>query len=137
MIEVKNVKKVFGDKVVLHDVSAKMEAGKTNLIIGTSGSGKTVLMKIMIGLLSVDTGEALYEGKDIVKMEEKELKELRKQIGMLFQGGALFDSKNVENNVMFPLDMFTRMTYAEKKKRVNAVLERVNLVDTNKKFPAE
>jgi phospholipid/cholesterol/gamma-HCH transport system ATP-binding protein len=137
MIEVRNVRKSFGDKVVLQDVSAKMEAGKTNLIIGTSGSGKTVLMKILIGLLPVDSGEVFYEGRDIVQMDEAELKEVRKQIGMLFQGGALFDSKTVENNVMFPLDMFTKMTFAEKQKRVNEVLDRVNLKDVNKKFPAE
>jgi phospholipid/cholesterol/gamma-HCH transport system ATP-binding protein len=137
MIEIKNVKKSFGDKVVLQDVSANMEAGKTNLIIGASGSGKTVLMKIMIGLMEVDSGEIIYEGRDLVKMDEKELKELRKQIGMLFQGGALFDSKTVEDNVMFPLDMFTKMTHAEKQKRVNEVLDRVNLKEVNKKFPAE
>lgn len=137
MIEIRNVRKSFGDKVVLQDVSAKMEAGQTNLIIGTSGSGKTVLMKIMIGLLPVDSGEVLYEGRDIVTMNEVELKELRKQIGMLFQGGALFDSKTVAENVMFPLDMFTRQTYKEKLARVNEVLERVNLKDTNKKYPAE
>ena len=137
MIELKNVRKSFGDKVVLQDVSAIMMPGKTNLIIGTSGSGKTVLMKIMIGLMQVDSGEVIYEGRDLVKMDDKELKDLRKQIGMLFQGGALFDSKTVEDNVMFPLDMFTRMNKAEKLKRVNEVLERVNLVDTNKKFPAE
>src|ERR1019366_2571704 len=137
MIEVKNVKKSFGDKVVLQDVSAKMEAGKTNLIIGTSGSGKTVLMKIMIGLLPVDSGEVIYEGRDITKMNEKELKEIRMQIGMLFQGGALFDSKTVENNVMFPLDMFTDLTFRQKVKRVNEVLERVNLIEANKKYPAE
>ena len=137
MIELKNVRKSFGDKVVLQDVSAKMEPGKTNLIIGTSGSGKTVLMKIMIGLLPVDSGEVLYEGQDITKMKEKELKEIRKQIGMLFQGGALFDSKTVEDNVMFPLDMFSNMGAAEKMARVNEVLDRVNLKDANKKFPAE
>lgn len=121
----------------MQDVSAKMEAGKTNLIIGTSGSGKTVLMKIMIGLMPVDAGSVFYEGKDITKIDERELKELRKQIGMMFQGGALFDSKTVEKNVMFPLDMFTRMPYRDKLKRVNEVLDRVNLVDANKKFPAE
>ncbi len=137
MIELKNVEKSFNGKTVLHDVSAKMEAGKTNLIIGTSGSGKTVLMKIMIGLMSLDSGSVLYEGKDITRMDVKALKEIRKQIGMLFQGGALFDSKTVENNVMFPLDMFTKMSHRDKLKRVNEVLERVNLVDTNKKFPAE
>ncbi len=137
MIEVRNVKKSFGDKVVLQDVSAKMEAGKTNLIIGSSGSGKTVLMKIMIGLLPVDSGSVFYEGRDITSMNEGDLKELRKQIGMLFQGGALFDSKTVEDNVMFPLDMFTKMSQAEKLAKVNEVLARVNLVDANKKFPAE
>ena len=137
MIEIKNVRKSFGNKVVLQDVSAKMEAGKTNLIIGTSGSGKTVLMKIMIGLLAVDSGQVLYEGEDLTKMDTKELKELRKSIGMLFQGSALFDSKTVEQNVMFPLDMFTDDNYATKKKRVNEVLDRVNLKDVNNKFPAE
>lgn len=137
MIEVRNVRKSFGDKVVIQDVSAKMLPGKTNLIIGTSGSGKTVLMKIMIGLMSVDSGEVIYEGRDLVKMDEKELKGLRKQIGMLFQGGALFDSKTVENNVMFPLDMFTDQSKSEKLKRVNEVLDRVNLSGTNKKYPAE
>ena len=137
MIEIKNVRKSFGDKVVLQDVSFKMETGKTNLIIGTSGSGKTVLMKILIGLLPVDSGSVLYEGRDIVTMEEKELKQLRTHIGMLFQGSALFDSKTVEHNVMFPLDMFTTMTPSEKLKRVNEVLDRVNLKDTNNKFPSE
>ncbi|MBL7692639.1 MAG: ATP-binding cassette domain-containing protein [Flavipsychrobacter sp.] len=137
MIEIKNIRKSFGEKVVLHDVSARMEAGNANLIIGSSGSGKTVLMKIMIGLMPVDSGSVLYEGKDITRMNEKELKELRKQIGMLFQGSALFDSKTVEENVMFPLDMFTNSSHAEKLKRVNEVLERVNLKDANKKFPAE
>jgi phospholipid/cholesterol/gamma-HCH transport system ATP-binding protein len=137
MIEIKNVRKSFDDKVVLQDVSAKMEPGKTSLIIGTSGSGKTVLMKIMIGLLPVDSGAIIYEGRDIVTMEKKELKELRKQIGMLFQGSALFDSKTVENNVMFPLDMFTKLSYSDKLKRVNEVLDRVNLKDANKKYPAE
>lgn len=137
MIEIKNIRKSFGEKVVLHDVSARMDAGNTNLIIGSSGSGKTVLMKIMIGLMPVDSGAVLYEGKDITRMNEKELKELRKQIGMLFQGSALFDSKTVEENVMFPLDMFTKSSHAEKLKRVNEVLDRVNLKDANKKFPAE
>jgi phospholipid/cholesterol/gamma-HCH transport system ATP-binding protein len=137
MIEVRNVKKSFGGKIVLDDVSAKMQAGQTNLVIGTSGSGKTVLMKIMIGLMPVDSGSVLYEGKDITKMNERGLKEIRKQVGMLFQGGALFDSKTVEQNVMFPLDMFTNQTYREKLKRVNEVLDRVNLTDTGSKYPAE
>ncbi len=137
MIEIKNIKKSFGEKGVLHDVSATMKAGNTNLIIGSSGSGKTVLMKIMIGLMPVDSGSVFYEGTDITQMAEKDLKELRKQIGMLFQGSALFDSKTVEANVMFPLDMFTRDTYRTKLKRVNEVLARVNLKEVNKKFPAE
>jgi phospholipid/cholesterol/gamma-HCH transport system ATP-binding protein len=137
MIEVKNLKKSFSGKMVLEDVSAVMETGKTNLIIGTSGSGKTVLMKCMIGLFKPDSGQVLYEGVDLVSMDDKALKELRMQIGMLFQGSALFDSMNVENNVRFPLDMFTKMTLGEKKKRVDEVLARVNLEGVNKKFPSE
>ncbi|PZF74406.1 ABC transporter ATP-binding protein [Taibaiella soli] len=137
MIEVKNLRKSFGDKLVINDVSAVMQSGKTNLIIGTSGSGKTVLMKIMVGLMTPDVGEVLYEGKNIVDMEEKELKEIRTQIGMLFQGSALFDSKTVEENVMFPLDMFTKQSKADKRKRVTEVLSRVNLDGSNKKFPSE
>ncbi len=137
MIEVKNVEKSFGEKKVLQDVNFVMEAGKTNLIIGTSGSGKTVLIKCMIGLFQPERGEILYEGQDIIKMDEKERKEIRQQIGMLFQGSALFDSKNVQDNVMFPLDMFTKERYRDKLKRVNEVLDRVNLVDANKKFPSE
>lgn len=137
MIEVKNVQKSFGDKTVLQDVNFVMKAGNTNLIIGTSGSGKTVLMKCMIGLFQPDQGEILYEGRDLVQIDEKEKKELRQQIGMLFQGSALFDSKTVQDNVMFPLDMFTQQRYRDKLKRVNEVLDRVNLKDANKKFPAE
>ena len=137
MIEIRNISKSFGDKVVLQDVSAKMEAGQTSLIIGSSGSGKTVLMKIMVGLMMPDAGQVMYEGEDITQMTEIELKELRKKVGMLFQGSALFDSKNVEQNVMFPLDMFTHMSASEKLKRVNEVLDRVNLKDSNKKYPAE
>lgn len=137
MIEVKNVRKSFGEKVVLEDISVQMLPGKTNLIIGSSGSGKTVLMKCIIGLMKPDSGEILYEGRSLGSMDRKELKELRMQIGMLFQGGALFDSMNVERNVKFPLDMFTTKTRAEKLKRVNEVLERVNLEGVNKKFPAE
>ena len=137
MIEVRNVKKTFGDKTVLEDVSTTMLPGKTNLIIGTSGSGKTVLMKCMIGLYKPESGQVLYEGKDLTSMDDKQLKEVRTQIGMLFQGGALFDSMNVEHNVRFPLDMFTKMTLGEKNKRVDEVLRRVNLEGVNKKFPAE
>ncbi|HTQ26515.1 MAG TPA: ATP-binding cassette domain-containing protein [Puia sp.] len=137
MIEVKNIRKGFGDKIVINGVSAVMETGKCNLIIGTSGSGKTVLMKCMVGLFEPDDGDIIYSGKSLGEMNEDERKELRQQIGMLFQGSALFDSMTVEMNIMFPLDMFTKNTYTEKLKRVNEVLERVNLKDANKKFPAE
>ncbi|HRN56479.1 MAG TPA: ATP-binding cassette domain-containing protein [Agriterribacter sp.] len=137
MIEIKDLKKSFGDKVVINSVSAVMETGKANLIIGASGSGKTVLMKCLVGLFEPDSGEILYGGHSFTGMEEEERKELRQQIGMLFQGSALFDSQTVEQNVMFPLDMFTRLTYTEKLKKVNEVLDRVNLKDANKKFPAE
>ena len=137
MIEIKDLHKSFGDKVVINDVSAVMEAGKANLIIGASGSGKTVFMKCLVGLFEPDGGEILYNGQSFTVMEDEERKELRQQIGMLFQGSALFDSQTVEQNVMFPLDMFTRLTYPEKLKKVNEVLDRVNLKDANKKFPAE
>ena len=137
MIEIKNVSKSFGDKEILKDVSAVMETGKTNLIIGTSGSGKTVLQKCMVGLFEVDSGDMIFDGKDLTTMQEEERKELRQQIGMLFQGSALFDSMTVERNVKFPLDMFTDWNHAKKMERVNDVLDRVNLKDTNKKFPAE
>ncbi|MET0391737.1 MAG: ATP-binding cassette domain-containing protein [Chitinophagaceae bacterium] len=137
MIEVKNVKKSFGEKVVIHDVSAVMKAGQCNLIIGSSGSGKTVLMKCMVGLFTPDTGEILYNGQNFTAMNPEQKTEIRKEIGMLFQGSALFDSLTVEKNVMFPLDMFTNDSHSQKLKRVNEVLARVNLVDANKKFPSE
>jgi len=137
LIEVKNIRKSFGEKVVINDVSAAMKSGQCNLIIGSSGSGKTVLMKCMVGLFTPDKGEILYNGHDFVQMTGDERTEIRKEIGMLFQGSALFDSLTVEQNVMFPLDMFTKDTYREKLKRVNEVLDRVNLVETNKKFPSE
>jgi phospholipid/cholesterol/gamma-HCH transport system ATP-binding protein len=137
MIEVKNIRKSFGDKVVINNVSATMKAGQCNLIIGSSGSGKTVLMKCMVGLFKPDSGEVLYGGKNFTSMNTEEKTEIRKEIGMLFQGSALFDSQTVQQNVMFPLDMFTKDTYAEKLKRVNEVLARVNLVDANKKYPSE
>jgi phospholipid/cholesterol/gamma-HCH transport system ATP-binding protein len=137
MIEVKDIHKGFGDKVVINNVSAVFQTGKCNLIIGTSGSGKTVLMKCLVGLFEPDSGEITYDGQNFSEMNEEQRKELRQRIGMLFQGSALFDSKTVEQNVMFPLDMFTKKTYAEKLKRVNEVLDRVNLKDTNAKFPAE
>ncbi len=137
MIEIKNVRKGFNDKIVIDDVSAVMEPGKCNLIIGASGSGKTVLMKCLVGLLTPEKGEILYDGHDFISMEPEEKKDIRKQIGMLFQGSALFDSLNVEKNVMFPLDMFTKDSYKKKLERVNEVLERVQLKDVNRKFPAE
>ena len=137
MIEVKNIKKSFNGNIILQDVTATMEAGKCNLIIGASGSGKTVFMKCLVGLFQPDSGDILYNGESFVTMNIGDKKEIRKQIGMLFQGSALFDSLTVEKNVMFPLNMFTKDTQAEKLRRVNEVLERVNLVGSNKKYPAE
>jgi len=137
MIEAKNIYKSFGEKEVLKGVSAKMLPGKTNLIIGSSGSGKTVFMKCMIGLIKPDEGEVLYEGKSLGAMDEYELKELRQQVGMLFQGGALFDSMTVARNIRFPLDMLTEMSKSEKNDRVDEVLARVNMEGVNKKYPAE
>jgi len=137
MIELKNIKKSFGEKTILHDISAVMETGKCNLIIGASGSGKTVLTKCMVGLFQPDQGDILYEGESMITMNDEQRKELRQKIGMLFQGSALFDSMTVEENVMFPLDMFSKLSYKERKERANEVLERVNLKDAHKKFPAE
>jgi phospholipid/cholesterol/gamma-HCH transport system ATP-binding protein len=137
MIEVKNIQKAFNGNIILKDVSARLEGGKCNLIIGASGSGKTVLMKCMVGLFQPDSGDILYDGNNFSAMDVNEKKDIRKQIGMLFQGSALFDSLTVEKNVMFPLSMFTKDTTAEKLKRVNEVLDRVNLVGANKKYPAE
>jgi phospholipid/cholesterol/gamma-HCH transport system ATP-binding protein len=137
MIEVKNIKKGFNDKTVINGVDARFEPGKCNLIIGSSGSGKTVLMKCMVGLFEPDSGEICYSGKSFTTMNEEDRKILRQQIGMLFQGSALFDSMTVEQNVMFPLDMFTHDAYDKKLKRVNEVLDRVNLKEVNNKFPAE
>ena len=114
MIEVRNIQKSFGDKVVIEDVSAVMKAGQCNLIIGTSGSGKTVLMKCMVGLFEPDQGECLYSGENFTNMNSNEKTEIRKQIGMLFQGSALFDSLTVQENVMFPLNMFTEWRFQEK-----------------------
>ena len=137
MIEVKNIQKSFGDKIIIQDVSATMKAGQCNLIIGASGSGKTVLMKCMVGLFEPDHGEVLYGGKNFTTMEGDEKTEIRKEIGMLFQGSALFDSQTVEQNVMFPLEMFSRESYKQRKKRANEVLARVELKDAHKKYPAE
>jgi phospholipid/cholesterol/gamma-HCH transport system ATP-binding protein len=135
MIEVKNIHKQFGERVILDNISAVMETGKCNLIIGISGSGKTVLTKCMVGLFQPDKGEILYDGADMLIMQNDERKLLRQQIGMLFQGTALFDSMTVEQNVLFPLDMFTKWTQAEKRKRVDEVLDRVNLKDAHKRYP--
>ena len=133
MIEFKNIEKRFGDKVVLDNVSHVMETGKCNLIIGSSGSGKTVLQKCLVGLFEPDKGEIIYDGHSFTEMTEEDRKQLRQQIGMLFQGSALFDSMTVEQNIMFPLDMFTNQHFPEKLKRVNEVLARVNLEGVNKK----
>ena len=137
MIEFKDINKKFGDKVVLDGVSHVMETGKTNLIIGTSGSGKTVLQKCLVGLFEPDSGDIIYDGKSFTEMTQEERTILRRDIGMLFQGSALFDSMTVEENIKFPLNMFTKDNHAKKMKRVNEVLDRVNLKDANKKFPSE
>ncbi|MEO6960799.1 MAG: ATP-binding cassette domain-containing protein [Puia sp.] len=137
MIEIKDLKKSFGDITVIDGVSAVMQTGKCNLIIGSSGSGKTVFMKCLVGLFEPDSGEILYSGQNFTTMNEEDRKVLRQQIGMLFQGSALFDSMTVEQNIMFPLDMFTKDSFSEKLKRVNEVLARVNLENVNDKFPAE
>lgn len=137
MIEVRNIKKSFNGKTVIEQINAVMKAGQCNLIIGASGSGKTVLMKCMVGLFEPDEGEVLYSGQNFTAMNPRERTEIRKEIGMLFQGSALFDSLTVQENVMFPLNMFTQWPLKKKLERVNEVLDRVNLKDTNKKYPAE
>ncbi len=137
MIEVKNLRKSFGDKVILDGVSVEMRPGQCNLIIGSSGSGKTVFMKCLVGLLRPDGGDILYDGQNFTTMSPEQKKEIRKQIGMLFQGSALFSSMTVEENVLFPLDMFTKDSRKQKMDRVNEVLKRVNLEGANKKFPGE
>ncbi len=137
MIEVKNINKEFAHKKVLKNISIKFEQGKANLIIGESGSGKTVLIKTMVGLFSPDEGQILFDNRDFTSMNYKEKKEIRKEIGMLFQGGALFDSQTVEENVIFPLSMFSEMSESEKRDRANFCLQRVNLINANKLYPAE
>jgi phospholipid/cholesterol/gamma-HCH transport system ATP-binding protein len=137
MIEIRNIKKSFSGKAVINDVSATFETGKCNLIIGASGSGKTVLMKCIVGLLEPNEGDVLYEEDSFTTMSEMDRKEMRQKIGMLFQGSALFDSMTVEQNVMFPLDMFTKLNVKEKMQRVNEVLNKVKLTGANKKFPSE
>lgn len=137
MIKVVNVSKSFADRTVLKNITATFEKGKTNLIIGQSGSGKTVLMKAIVGLHEVDEGDIYYDDILFNKLDNNGKKELRQQVGMLFQGGALFDSSTVEENVMYPLDMFTNMTLDEKRDRANFCLKRVNIENSNNLFPSE
>lgn len=137
MIEVKNIIKSFDGKTILHNVDATFQTGKTNLIIGQSGSGKTVLMKSIVGLIQPDSGEILYDGRDVLKMDSSQIKNLRREIGMLFQGSALFDSETVLGNVMFPLLMFSDMTREEMLERAHFCIERVNLNGADNKYPAE
>ena len=137
MIEIRNLYKAFGDKELLKNITATFENGKTNLIIGQSGSGKTVLMKNLVGLLDPTSGNVLYDGRDFVAMSKHEKILLRREMGMIFQSAALFDSMTVLENVMFPLDMFSSMNYRERVKRAQTCLDRVNLVDAETKFPGE
>lgn len=137
MIEVKNLHKSFGDTLVLKGITTTFEKGKTNLIIGQSGSGKTVFMKCLLGLLEAEEGTISYEGRIYSKLSGDERRDLRQEMGMVFQGSALFDSMTVEGNVMFPLEMFTKKSRAEMQDRVDFVLKRVNLVDAHNRLPAE
>ncbi|MBR7065858.1 MAG: ATP-binding cassette domain-containing protein [Prevotella sp.] len=137
MIEIKHLYKSFEDKEVLHDISAVFEDGKTNLIIGQSGSGKTVLMKNLVGLLDPTSGQVLYDGRDFVAMTKREKIMLRREMGMIFQSAALFDSLSVLENVMFPLDMFSTKNYRDRVKRARECLDRVNLIEAQSKYPAE
>jgi len=137
MIEVKQLTKSFGDKTVLDHIDTVFETGKTNLIIGQSGSGKTVLMKNLVGLLDPTSGQVLYDGRNFVTMSKKEKVHMRREMGMIFQGAALFDSLSVLENVMFPLDMFSTMNYNERVKRAKDCLARVNLIDAGNNFPGE
>ena len=137
MIEVRNLTKSFGDKVVLDNINVTFETGKTNLIIGQSGSGKTVLMKNLVGLLQPTSGEVLYDDRDFTRMSKKEKVLMRREMGMIFQSAALFDSLNVLENVMFPLDMFSTMNYRERVKRAQECLDRVNLIEAQQKYPGE
>jgi phospholipid/cholesterol/gamma-HCH transport system ATP-binding protein len=137
MIEVNNIHKSFGDNHVLKGISTTFEEGKTNLIIGSSGSGKTVFIKCLLGLFSPDEGTISYDGRIYSELTSAEKRNLRQEMGMVFQGSALFDSMTVEGNVMFPLDMFTKQSKSEMLDRVNFVLKRVNLTDANNRFPSE
>ena len=137
MIEVKEIRKAFGDNEVLKGFSTKFESGKTNLIIGTSGSGKTVFLKTMLGLFKPDSGQIIYDGNPYSELNDEDQRELREQIGMVFQGSALFDSMTVEENIAFPLKMFTKMRKRERIERANVVINRVNLENANHKLPSE
>lgn len=137
MIEIKNITKSFEGRTVLSDINAVFEDGKTNLIIGRSGSGKTVLIKNIIGLMTPDSGEILYDGRNILGMDKGELKLLRREMGMLFQGSALFDSMTVLENVMFPLDVFSKESSRGRRKRAEFCLERVSLSDARHLYPSE
>ena len=137
MIELKNVNKSFDTRQVLYDINAQFLSGKNNLIIGSSGGGKSVLMKCMVGLERPENGQIEFDGRDILSLEEQALRDVRREIGMLFQGTALFDSLTVEQNIAFPLEMFSNMTAAERRERVNFCLHRVNLVNVNNKYPSE
>ncbi len=137
MIEIKHLSKAFGERMVLDDISTTFENGKTNLIIGQSGSGKTVLMKNLVGLLTPTSGDVLYDGRDLVNMGKKEKILLRREMGMIFQSAALFDSLTVLENVMFPLDMFSSMNLRDRTKRAQTCLDRVNLIEAQTKYPGE
>ena len=137
MIQINNISKSYSGRSIVKDVSFTFETGKTNLIIGESGSGKTTLIRCMLGLDEPDSGEVLFNGRNFYTLDFKQKKEIRKEIGMLFQGGALFDSKTVEENVMFPLSMLTNMSYSEKLERANFCLRRVNIENANNLYPAE
>ena len=137
MIEIKDLKKSFDGRTVLYGINSTFETGKTNLIIGQSGSGKTVLLKCLVGLLKPDSGEILYDGRNVLQMNSNQIKDLRQEIGMLFQGSALFDSEAVLGNVMFPLIMFSDMSHSEMLERAHFCLNRVNLQGADKKFPSE
>ncbi len=137
MIELKSIYKSFDDKDVLIDINARFDNGKTNLIIGQSGSGKTVLMKSIVGLLTPERGEILYDGRNFLSMNKSEKIALRREMGMIFQSAALFDSLSVLENVMFPLDMFSNGTLRERTRRAQFCLERVNLIDAQNKYPGE
>lgn len=137
MLEVKNLTKSFGDEVVLDNISAKFKKGKTNLIIGASGSGKSVFLKCMLGLFPTDSGEIIYDGEQLGDMDDDRQSELREEMGMLFQHSALFDSMTVEENVMFPLKMFTSLNKDDRREQAHEILKRVNLENIYTKMPSE